>query len=324
MDRWTDGPILRREWSSCAAVVLFAAISFFYRLGAIPITSPNEGLYAETAREMLETRDRIIPRANGVVYLEKPPLLYWASAWSMRLFGQNALGARFPSALAALATALVLAAAGRRFGPAGAGFFSGAAFATSLGVVIVARQVLFDSLLTLWIAVALLAFWFGTDPGARRSPRSRLLIVVGYAALALAVLTKGLVGLALPALTVAAYLVIARDAGRWRAAWSPAGLAVFLALALPWHVAAAVAQKRFAWFYFVNEHWLRFLGRRQPADFHEDPIFSPALSLVLLALPWGVFLPAAIRSELAARRDRFAKRKEGVAPRCLDRGAVPL
>ncbi len=294
--------IVSAERFPYALTTACAAVSFFLFLGAIPLTSPNEGLYAETAREMLETGERIIPRANGVIYLEKPPLLYWSSAFSMSLLGQSALAARLPSALAALATAWVLVAAGRRLGPKGAGLFAGVVFATSMGLVVVARQVLFDSLLTLWITVALAAFWFATSPEEDLPRRRRALLAIGYAALALAVLTKGLVGLALPALVVGSYAVLARDFARLRRAWSPLGLVVFLAVAAPWHVAAAMSQKRFAWFYFVNEHWLRFLGRRQPADFHEDPIFSPALSLVILALPWGVFLPAAIRAELRDRR----------------------
>jgi 4-amino-4-deoxy-L-arabinose transferase-like glycosyltransferase len=265
------------------------------------LTSPNEGLYAEAAREMVEGSSLVIPRANSVIYLEKPPLLYWLAAGSMRAFGQNAFAARLPSAVAALATAGLIVAAGRRLGPRGSGALAAVIFATSMGLVLVARQVLFDSLLTLWTTLALLAFWFGTaaESGARR--RRAALIAAGYAALALALLTKGLVGVALPVLTILAYSLLARDTGRLRRAWSVPGVVLFLAIGVPWHLAAALAEKRFAWFYFVNEHWLRFLGRRQPPDFHEDPIFSPVLSLILLLLPWGVFLAGAVRSELADR-----------------------
>jgi 4-amino-4-deoxy-L-arabinose transferase-like glycosyltransferase len=304
MNRSTDGPILHRAWLSLLLVAGCALISFFFGLGAIPLTSPNEGLYAEAAREMVEGSSRVIPRANGVVYLEKPPLLYWLAAASMRAFGENAFAARLPSALAALATAGLLVAAGRRLGPRSSGALAGVIFATSMGLVLVARQVLFDSLLTLWTTLALLSFWFGTAPESGTRRRLRALVLVGYAALALALLTKGLVGVALPVLTILAYSVVARDAGRLRRAWSRPGIVLFLAIAVPWHVAAALAEKRFAWFYFVNEHWLRFLGRRQPPDFHEDPLFSPILSLVLLLLPWGVFLAGAFRSEWREREGR--------------------
>ncbi len=289
-------------WPAFALVTLCALLSFFVGLGAIPITSPNEGLYAEAAREMVEGSSPILPRANSVIYFEKPPLLYWLAALSMRLLGENAFAARLPSAAAALATAWLLVVAGRRLGPRDSGLFAGVVFATSMGLVVVARQVLFDSLLTLWTTLALLGFWFGTDPGFAPENRRKPFLLVGYAALALALLTKGLVGVALPVLVLLAYSLFAGDPVRLSAAVSSAGIALFLAIAVPWHFAAALSQRRFAWFYFVNEHWLRFLGHRQPADFHEDPIFSPVLSLFLLTLPWGGFLPGAVRSELGQRR----------------------
>src|SRR5712692_6839235 len=214
-------------WLAYGLVAACSLVSFFFGLGAIPITSPNEGLYAEVAREMAEGSSPIIPRANDVVYLEKPPLLYWLAALSMRAFGPRAFAARLPSAAAALATAWLLVAAGRRLGPSRGGALSGLVFATSMGLVVVARQFLFVSLLTLWITLALLCFWFATEP-EEDMKRRRALLAVGYASLALGLLTKGLVGLALPALSILAYALLARDAARLRAAMSPLGVAVFL------------------------------------------------------------------------------------------------
>ncbi|HEY6930164.1 MAG TPA: glycosyltransferase family 39 protein, partial [Thermoanaerobaculia bacterium] len=218
--------------------------------------------------------------------------------------GEHAFGARFPSAAAAIAAVILVVAAGRRlFGPR-AGALSGAVLATSLGVALVSRQVLFDSLLTLWTTAALFGFWFGTEPAEPESARrrSRSWLLAGYAALGLAVLTKGLVGVAIPGLIGCAYALVARDFDRLRRGWSGAGTLLFLAISAPWHVVASLKQARFAWFYFVNEHWLRFLGRREPADFHADPIFAPAAAIFLLPLPWSVFLPAALRADLRDRR----------------------
>jgi 4-amino-4-deoxy-L-arabinose transferase-like glycosyltransferase len=296
------GPgFLERPLIAYLFVGVLASVVFVLHLGSPPLTSPNEGLYAEVAREMNETGDFVIPRANTVAYLEKPPLLYWLTALSMRVFGEEAFGARLPSALAAIATVLVVTAAGRRFFGARAGTLSGIVLATSLGFALVARQVLFDSLLTLWIALALAAFWLGTDPAEGGRSRRHIWLVSGYAALGLGVLTKGLVGVAIPALVAGAYTLVARDWTRLRRAHSWTGVLLFLAVAVPWHVLAAVRQKQFAWFYFVNEHWLRFLGRREPADFHADPIFAPVAAVFLLPLPWSVFLPAAARSDLWRR-----------------------
>src|SRR5712691_212697 len=177
-------------WLAYGLVAACSLVSFFFGLGTIPLTSPNEGLYAQVAREMVEGSSPILPRANGVVYLEKPPLLYWLAAASMRAFGENSFAARLPSALAALATAGLLVAAGRRLWPRSSGALAAVIFATSMGLVLVARQVLFDSLLTLWTTLALLSFWFGTAPESGTRRRRTALVAVGYAALALALLTK--------------------------------------------------------------------------------------------------------------------------------------
>ncbi|HTD51720.1 MAG TPA: glycosyltransferase family 39 protein, partial [Thermoanaerobaculia bacterium] len=291
----------RRPWAASLLLAVLASVVFLLRLGSPPLTSPNEGLYAEVAREMNATGDFVIPRANTVVYLEKPPLLYWGTALSMRVFGENAFAARLPSALAAIATVLLVGAAGRRLFGARAGILSGIVLATSLGFALVARQVLFDSLLTLWTTLALLGFWIGTEPA--NDPRSRRRwLLAGYAALGLGVLTKGLVSIAIPALVAIVYALAARDGARVRRAWSGSGAVLFIAVAVPWHVIASLRQKQFAWFYLVNEHWLRFLGRREPADFHADPIFAPAAAVFLLPLPWSIFLPAAFAAELRNRK----------------------
>ena len=300
-----ERPGIFKQAAAYLPAVLLAGAMFLFHLGSPALTSPNEGLYAEVAREMNETGQFVIPRANGVVYLEKPPLLYWLTAVSMRLSGENAFAARLPSALAAIVTVVIVVAAGRRLFGSRAGMLSGVVLATSLGFALVARQVLFDSLLTLWTTVALLGFWFGTETAdeTRLSPKRWLL--AGYAALGLAVLTKGLVGLTIPTLIVLAYALFARDGERLRRAISAPGLLLLLAVAAPWHVIAGLRQKQFFWFYFVNEHWLRFLGKREPADFHADPIFAPAAALFLLPLPWSAFLPAAVRSDLwGPRRSR--------------------
>jgi 4-amino-4-deoxy-L-arabinose transferase-like glycosyltransferase len=298
----------RRDWRlearpalGLAAIAALSAFLFLYGLGRVPLTSPNEGLYAEVAREMLAGGDRILPHADGVVYFEKPPLAYWLTALSFRTFGENAFAARLPSALAGLATALLLAAAGRRLLPVGgAALVAAATFATSVGYLVLARQVMFDALLTLWTTLCLLGFWIGTCP--RERPRTRRAwLLAAHAAAGLGVLSKGLLGIVLPGLVILAYAIVARDTRRLRAAWSATGLALFLAIAVPWHLAAAARHPRFAWFYFVNEHWLRFLGRRSPPDFHEDPIYAPALAALMLVFPWTFLVPAAL-SDLVRRR----------------------
>jgi 4-amino-4-deoxy-L-arabinose transferase-like glycosyltransferase len=283
-----------RPLAAGLALGAICAFLYLYGLGRIPLSSPNEGLYAEVAREMLAGGDWVLPHADGVVYFEKPPLAYWLTAFSLRAFGENAFAARLPSALSGLATALLLYFASRRLLDRGAAPVAAATFATSVGYLVLARQVMFDSLLTLWTTLALVGFWIGTSAGERLRAR-RAWLLAAYAGAGLAVLTKGLVGIVLPGLVVVAYALVARDLRRLREAWSPGGVALFLMIAVPWHVAAALRHPRFIWFYFVNEHWLRFLGRRSPPDFHEDPIYAPALAALVLVFPWTFLVPAALR-----------------------------
>ena len=293
---------MRRGVLPVAGVAALAAFLFLFALDQPPLTSPNEGLYAEVAREMLARGDWLLPHANGVVYFEKPPLAYWLTALAFRGFGENAFAARLPSALAGLGTALLVLFAGRKLLGLRSALVAASAVATSVGFLLLVRQVMFDSLLTFWTTLALLGLWLATEPGGRQRSR-RAWLLAAYAAIGLAVLTKGLLGIVLPGLVVAGYAFAARDLRRLRAAWSPAGVLLLLAIAVPWHAAAVRAHPRFAWFYFVNEHWLRFLGRRTPPDFHEDPIYAPAVAALLLVFPWAGLVPAAVREAVRARPD---------------------
>ena len=286
-----------------------SAFVFLYGLGRVPLTSPNEGLYAEVAREMLARGDWVLPRADGVLYFEKPPLAYWLTALSFRALGENAFAARLPSALSGLATTLLLLLAGRRLVRSSGAVAAAVTFSASAGYVLLARQVMFDALLTLWTTLALLAFWIGTSP-KEPERRRRAWLLTAYAAAALAVLTKGLLGLVLPGLVLVGDALVARDARRLRAAWSAGGFLLFLAIAVPWHVAAAIRDPRFARFYLVNEHWLRLLGRRRPPDFHQDPVYAPALAAVLLIYPWTFLLPAAL-ADLVRRERGEARERAG-------------
>ncbi len=205
----------------------------------------------------------------------------------MAVLGENALAARLPSALAGLASVwFVFLLGGALLGRRRAGTVPAIVLATSVGFVIMARQVMFDALLCAAMTASLVLFWLATERG------SRGLIYGMYAALALGVLAKGLMGLLLPGMVVVAYCAVARDWTRLRGVASPGGLALFLALAVPWHVAAALRYHEFVWFYFYNEHVLRFVGKRWPYDFPRQSPASPSLGVVFLSLPWSMLFPA--------------------------------
>lgn len=272
-----------------AALGLLCVAMFLLRLGAGPISSPDEGRYALIAREMVERNDWIVPHINGVLYFEKPPLFYWLTALCIRLLGATALAARLPSAAAGIATVWILYALGRRMGGRAVGLASAAVAATSLGLVVMAHQVMLDMLLTCLIAAAMACFWlYG---GSLRNTQYAILL---WLALALAVLDKGFVGLLLPVAAMLAYAWWARDRERLRALPSVPGILLFLAITVPWHAAAALREPEFVWFYFVNEHLLRFLGRRLPMDYQSGSFATPIAGALLLLLPWSALLPAAL------------------------------
>jgi 4-amino-4-deoxy-L-arabinose transferase-like glycosyltransferase len=276
------GATSNRLYAIVAVVV--PALCFLYGLDSSALRDNNEGLYAEIAREMLSTGDFIVPHLNGVPYIEKPPLLYWLISLSMAVFGPTATAARLVSAVSmwALCVSLFYFCSAR--GNPRAGCYASVALSSFVPVTVAAHFVLFDPLLTSLFGMCMLCCLQFHLTGSRRA--YRLAVVL----LGLAVLEKGAVALVLAGGTVGLFLLLSRDAGSWRRWFDPAGLAIFLLVTVPWHVAAAFSQEGFSWFYFVNEHLLRFLGRRLPDDYHRGPVWYYLPRLLMMLFPWTPFV----------------------------------
>jgi Dolichyl-phosphate-mannose-protein mannosyltransferase len=277
-------------WTPPRAAFVFLAgllaFCFLDGLGAYPLLDKNEGLYAEIPREMLAGGSLVVPHLNGVAYLEKPPLLYWSIALGYRLFGVSELVARLPAALAGIATCLIVLAFGMRTMGAAAGWLAAVMLGSSIVFVAHSRTILFDMVFTALVTAALSSAYFALTTGHLRFVR------IAYAMLGFAVLAKGLAAVAVAAIAVAGFAIATRD-GRERslaALRDPSGIVLFLAVAVPWHVAAALAQQDFAWFYFVNEHLLRFLGMRTPRDYHTGPIYHYLPRVLLMLAPWSALM----------------------------------
>ncbi len=250
-----------------------------------------DSTHAEAAREMFASGDYVTLHVNGVRYLEKAPLPYWLVASSYRIFGVNEFATRLPMALSVLLLGLLALFWGRRAFGERAGIYAGLFVYTCAGVYLFTRILIPDVLLSLLIAASLFFFVTALEPEGR-SWRW----YAGYACMALGVLTKGLIALAFPGATVFLYLLITGEWRRWREFRLFPGLALFLAIAAPWHVLAGIRNPGFFWFYFVNEHFLRFLGRRYPRDYNKLPwALYWSLHLVWL-FPWSFYLPAAART----------------------------
>lgn len=283
-------------------LVVALGLLYFSALGAVPLLEPDEGRYAEIPREMLASGDFITPRLNGVAYLEKPPLYYWGSALSMAIFGENEFGARAFTAAASVGGILLVYWMGSALAGAWTGLCSALVLSTSFYYYVIGRLNTPD--MTLSAAFVLATFPAYLHLSGRRESRGYLLL--SYLGAALAFLTKGLVGVVLPAGVVAAWALLS---GRGRAlgrAVSATGIALFLAVSVPWVVLVQARNPDFLWFFFVREHILRYtttIHHRVEPFWFFIPIVAAAF------LPWVAFLRRAVLAARAQAAD-FLERED--------------
>ena len=285
-------------------------VIFFASLFTPPVLDDADGTHANAARQMALSADYVTLRVNNVRYLEKAPLPYWIAAASIRVFGVNAFAVHFPQAVAVLLLMLLgYRWANRSYGSRAA-LYTGLGVLTSAGVFLFTRVFIPDILLSLLLAAALYCFLRALGEEAR--PSARFYPYALWTALALAVLTKGLVALVFFFGATCIYAVVTGEYRNWRALKPGTGVVLFLAVAAPWHILAGLRNTGgmnghgFFWFYFINEHVLRFLGRRMPRDYNKlPPYLYWTLHLVWL-FPWSLFAP------LALFAGRYRHRTSGV------------
>jgi 4-amino-4-deoxy-L-arabinose transferase-like glycosyltransferase len=263
-------------------VLLALGASWIALCAGRALFNPDEGRYAEIPREMLATGDWIVPRLDGLVYIEKPPLQYWATALSYRLFGESAGTARLYTALCGLATALVTGWLALRLWGRAAALRSGIVCGSSLLVMVMSHQLTLDMSLTLFMTITLAAFCVAQDERTGAAAR-RGWMALAWASAAGAFLTKGLEAGALPVLALAAYSVLHRDWKPWLRLSPLPGIALFLLLTLPWLIAIQQRLPTFFDFFFVREHVERFLTRIE-ARYQPWWFFGEVLAVG--SLPW--------------------------------------
>ncbi|MGC9973422.1 MAG: glycosyltransferase family 39 protein [Bryobacteraceae bacterium] len=292
-------------------VVLVAAAIFLTGILSPPsLMDDVDSVQAQIARNMLRSGDWVTARLDGVPYLEKAPGKYWMTAVSFMIFGVHDWAARIPLALSAILLCWLVFRFGIWAFSLRAGFYAGLALATCVGLFLFTRVLIPDVVLTLAIALALWALLRALDD---REPHPRRWAGMMAASLAAAVLLKGLIGILFPAGAAFFYLLFSRQlfARRtWRRIHPFAGLLVFLLIAAPWHVLATLRNppyfdftmhsepgkyRGFFWFYFINEHLLRFLNLRYPRDYNTVPRLYFWLFHLLWFFPWSVHFPALVR-----------------------------
>ena len=244
---------------------------------------PDEGRYAEIPREMVASGDWITPRLNGLKYFEKPVLQYWITAVSYLALGEEEFVARLWPALAGFLTLLLVYRMGRRIAGVRAGVLAAAVLATTFQFFVFSQIVTLDMGLSFFLTLALYGFLASQDRRVAPSQQRNSAIVM-WSAMALAVLSKGLVGVVLPALVLFAYIAIERD---WkllgRLHWG-VGIPVFLLIALPWFVWVQVRNPEFFQFFFIREHF----GRYALDEHRRAGAWYYFLAMLLIgSLPWS-------------------------------------
>jgi 4-amino-4-deoxy-L-arabinose transferase-like glycosyltransferase len=289
-----------------AGVLILFTLVYVGSLFSPGLQDDADSTHAEAAREMLVTHDFVTLKVNGNRYLEKAPLMYWAVSLCYFCLGVNEFAAHLPVAASMFLLVLLAVRWGRRAFGGRAAIYAGLFVATTAGCYLFTRILIPEAILSFFIAAAFYFFVTALQDG------NAWRWYGGYACVALAVLTKGLLAIVVVGLSLLLYVVLSGEWRRWREFHLVTGTLLFLLIAAPWHVLAGIRNPHFFWFYFVNEHFMRFLGKRIPRDYNKQ-INSLYWTLHLVWLfPWSLYLPVALRKpimELLSRRKRTDKDK---------------
>jgi 4-amino-4-deoxy-L-arabinose transferase-like glycosyltransferase len=319
--RTGETPSVLAVWLLLGAI--FAAVQFA-SLFTPPLLDDADASHAQAAQHMDDTGDWVTLKEDGIRYLEKPPLPYWLVAGLYRVAGQNTFATHLPNALAVLGCAWLAWLWARRGWGQRAGLYAGLGVLTAIGPFLFTRFAIPEALLSFLLLFALYSFLTGLE--SRRPIRFYGM----WAALALAVLTKGLIAPIFFAAAAIPLLLISGLWRRWRSLKPLTGGLLFLLIAAPWHILAGLANPGqghpvgnhptpgnvhgFWYFYFVNEHLFRFIGGRWPHDYNKLPFAAYWLEHLAWLFPWSLFLPALIVVAWRTRRSwlRHLRRDAGL------------
>jgi 4-amino-4-deoxy-L-arabinose transferase-like glycosyltransferase len=282
----------RSFWIVLSLLVL--SVGLYLGTAASPALDDDDvdAAHAMVSQEMLSRGDFVVPYMDGVRYLVRPPMHFWMVAASYKLFGETEFATRLPLGLAMVCMVLLTFEFGRRFFSQRAGLYGALAVATSLGMFIFTRIMIPEAIYTLafeGIFYLFLRSWTGS-----LNPRTGYW---GAAALCgAAVLTRGLIGLLFPAVTILAFITMTHGWSRWRELRLFSSTAIFLAVAAPWHILAGLRSPGFYWAYFINEQVNRALGTRIPHDYGAVPLWIWWSSHLIWLFPWSVFFPLALKN----------------------------
>ena len=261
---------------------LIPLILYIGLLSAMPQMEPDEARYSLIASAMNESGNYVTPHIKNVIYLEKPPLVSWATAISFQIFGENDFSARLFAALCAWGCILLVYFIGSHFRDEKSGLYAAMILTISSFHFVIGRLNILDMPLTFFIC---LAIWLGYL--ALKRQNQRYLFYLFYFVCALTFLTKGLIGVVFPFAILIIWLIWS---GQWRnirLLYSPIGILIFLIVVCPWLILAQKENSDFLWFFFVQEHFLRFTTKMHGKT---EPIYYYLPIIIGGTIPWSVYL----------------------------------
>lgn len=280
----------QKSWLTLAALWLLLLLMAALR----PLAVPDEGRYGEIGRWMLQSGDWLTPRLNGLPFFHKPPYVYWLEALSMAAFGVNEFAVRLVPALHVALMTVALYLSARTFTTESTARRAAVMLGTSLAFLVGGQYVNHDMAVASWIGVAIWCFAFAFMAGDKPNA---MLARLGFVACAFGMLSKGLIGIALPGVVIFLWLI-------WTGQFKKivhlpwlSGLALFAAIAVPWFVLAQQKHPELFNYMFVGQQFNRYTAATYN---NPQPIWFYLLALVLLFFPWVFFALNQVRRQAAA------------------------
>ncbi|MBI5078681.1 glycosyltransferase family 39 protein, partial [Candidatus Saganbacteria bacterium] len=272
-----------RHWTFIAILLPLAFSLFFFKLGSFSLYDAAETTYGEFVKNILHTGDWITMHYNGQIIFDKPPLYFWLAAMLSKVIGFSEFAMRFWAALAGVLTVIITYFLGKAFYNEKVGFLSGIIAMTAFQFLIQSRIAELDVLLTLFITSSLLFFYAGYQANKRKY------YLLAYFPMALAMLIKGLLGVALPGCAIFLFLLFKKEPHKIKELRIIPGFFIIALIGLPWY---AVEYLRHGKVFLDFALGFLFLSRFQGVvSGHTGPWYYYFLALILGFAPWSHFLP---------------------------------
>ena len=300
--------ILKNTTSIFLVLLALSAFLFFFGLGERSFRNPDEGRYAEIAKEMVTSGNWLEPRLYGVDYLKKPILFYWLLAVSFKLWGFTEWAARAVPAIFGVFGVLAAFFFAKRFFDVKTAFYSSLILVSNFWYLEIGRYLLIDMVFSFFVVSGLYFFYLGV----REPQHSRKYFVLFYACVALSFLSKGVTGLIIPAVTIVPYLLLTKQLrARFLNMDLGLGILIFSLIVLPWFIRISLAQPEFLHTFFFREHVMRFVSSSFE---HQERWYYYFALLPVLLMPWSLFPEPLKRAFSVSKEPHFKDTKLFLLP----------